>query len=355
MMRDIIDVEDKTDEVIKDTFTNIYSSSSIYALKQLRDDILDISNGIRAINAPSWLKFNLEHITELFLDLFPGKNGPAVKVDVTEMYDALMKDAPSKYNALGEFYSIPFLKTFIDVQLLKKRTDYPENIDDTIKLAVRESVGIKDVQSTLDKIVEEGRLLNEQTKASLDTLNKHVGKIGVKMYADIFDRQALEHSNLFRSKGNEDGTDLGWGLGKAQLWSLFAILFIIVTILTFRYIEVIFPLNDTTDFTPKTVVNILGRIVVVSLGIFLISFAFKQFRINMHLYTLNKHRANTLKSFEYLTKAPDKLEPASYNAILMKVAESIYEAGQTGYVAVSESNNDMPSIIDMSKIITPNK
>jgi hypothetical protein len=59
-----------------------------------------------------------------------------------------------------------------------------------------------------------------------------------------------------------------------------------------------------------------------------------------------------LKSFEYLTKAPDKLEAASYNAILMKVAESIYNAGHTGYVNMNEGSGDMPSIIDMTKIIT---
>jgi hypothetical protein len=73
----------------------------------------------------------------------------------------------------------------------------------------------------------------------------------------------------------------------------------------------------------------------------------------MHLYTLNKHRANTLKSFEYLTQASDKIEAASYNAILLKVTEAIYESGQTGYISSSESSGDLPTIIDISKNIFP--
>ena len=75
----------------------------------------------------------------------------------------------------------------------------------------------------------------------------------------------------------------------------------------------------------------------------------------MHLYTLNRHRANTLKSFEYLTNSPDSLSADSYNAILMEVAKAIYESGQTGYINMNDNNADMPSIVDFSKIITQPK
>jgi len=46
------------------------------------------------------------------------------------------------------------------------------------------------------------------------------------------------------------------------------------------------------------------------------------------------------------------LAPESYNAILMEVAKAIYESGQTGYIGVNENHADIPSIVDMSKIIT---
>jgi hypothetical protein len=36
----------------------------------------------------------------------------------------------------------------------------------------------------------------------------------------------------------------------------------------------------------------------------------------------------------------------------MEVAKAIYESGQTGYINPNDNNTDIPSIIDMSKVIT---
>jgi hypothetical protein len=141
-------------------------------------------------------------------------------------------------------------------------------------------------------------------------------------------------------------------LGKAQWWIIFAIVAFLLLIYSFTQLDNIFSVKGQYLFSPEVVVHIIGRFLVISLFIFVVSFCFKQFRVNMHLYTLNKHRANTLKSFDYLTRAPDPLSPDSYNAILMEVAKSIYESGQTGYINLSDNNADMPSIIDLSKVIT---
>ena len=192
-----------------------------------------------------------------------------------------------------------------------------------------------------------------QVNESLDKINKEVGKIGVKLYADIFEKQALEHSNLFKVPNEVGDMEAGWKLGKAQVWIIVLFVLMILLMILYSNLDSYFPLGNSTTFTPSILTHLFGRVMSLSIFIFFISFSVKQYRINMHLYTLNKHRANTLKSFEYLTKAPDKLDPSSYNAILMKVAESIYESGQTGFITGSESNSDMPSIIDMTKIITP--
>lgn len=250
-------------------------------------------------------------------------------------------------------YTIPDLKNYLDIQ-------YSKNL-------IENQLPLNEFKVKMEEANAHFDTLKKEFEASLATLNKEVGKVGVKLYADIFERQALEHSSFFKSKDKKDDVASNRRVGKAQTWIAVGVLFTIVLVCLFRKLDDWFPLIETlatqkgavtvvtnsTAYTPTIVVHMLSRIVTISFCIFFISFAFKQYRVNMHLYTMNKHRANTLKSFEYLTKAPDPLEPASYNAILMKVAESIYDAGQTGYISSSDTNHDMSSIIDMTKIITP--
>jgi len=348
-----LDVQDKTDEFITTTYQNIIDGTEIWALKHFRDDILYIADHAPSSQLPPWFKDSLENLVERFLNLFPKRNEPPQKIYPYAVYDGLTYDAPSDYNNNGRLYSIPYLKAYVDILALKGQQATMQNMEELVNKVVSDALPVNQIKAEFETLTEQTRELNKQAEASLAILNKQVGKIGVELYADIFDKQALEHSNLFGSKGTEDGKDIGWGIGKAQIWACFAIIFIVSTVSLFLSLDSMFPVSGGNEYTPEVTLHIIGRIVTISMGIFLVSFAFKQFRVNMHLYTLNKHRANTLKSFEYLSKAPDKLDPASYNAILMKVAESIYDAGQTGYIASSESNNDMPSIIDMTKIITP--
>lgn len=343
-----------TEEFIKKTYAPKLTEDPLNRLIELRRDIDYILDKGSTLKLPNWFQVSFENVIAQFLNLcnnvMINTNGGQT---VFIVHNALTYNVPAPNNGQGQYYSIPQLKTYIDTEWNKSLLDSKQHINDFY---------IK-----LEEATAQFNALKESFEVSLTTLNKEVGKVGVKLYADIFERQALEHSSFFKAK--DENKDVKWyrRIGKAQTWIVVGMLFTVVLICLFQKLDDWFPLveqlttqkgsnivvTNSTAYTPTIVVHMLSRIVTISFCIFFISFAFKQYRVNMHLYTLNKHRANTLKSFEYLTKAPDPLEPASYNAILMKVAESIYDAGQTGYISTSDTNHDMPSIIDMTKIITP--
>jgi hypothetical protein len=54
--------------------------------------------------------------------------------------------------------------------------------------------------------------------------------------------------------------------------------------------------NNPQAYLPQ----IIQKIAVLAVLIYLIRFSFKQFSINKHLYTINKHRENVLNSFKFL-------------------------------------------------------
>ncbi|GAB2685154.1 hypothetical protein GCM10027037_03260 [Mucilaginibacter koreensis] len=331
----------------------------ILELYKSAEHIIDVVNN-SLVELKPWHSSSLASIINL-IDGIPNylinTAGNPVPVWMKKFYKAIAFGAQNQFNPDGDITPLPEIEAYVDLQLALHHKDVSQLVKqlqaDSNLLKVRS----EDFEENLKRKFDEK---NKEIETTLALLNKEVGKVAVREYADIFDNQALEHSKLRWLKtqykisiGSFEKQLSTLNVGTAQLWLSFAISLLSALLVGFTQLDKLFNVAGQSEYTPEVAVHVLGRFLLVSLVIFIISFAFKQYRVNMHLYTLNKHRANTLKSFEYLTKAPDKLEAASYNAILMEVAKSIYEAGQTGYIATSETNNDVPSIIDMTKIITP--
>lgn len=318
---------------IKASFSVAIPPHIVVLLFSYRDDIQELVDNITDDDFPKWFFNSVDNIVRGFQQIveMPTKDAAttdkfmaAVQAFNAPLYYGLNNDTSPKIQC-----SLPILANFAKTHNLEKKT----NIDPKV---IRQDL-LADVEQ-FKKNYEDFRTSADST---LTALNKEAGKIGVKQYAEIFDNQAKEHSKSSKE-----------GLGRAQWWLISAGALFAILVVLFMFLDSIFSIKGAATFTPEVFVHVAGRFLLVSLIIFLVSFSFKQFRINMHLYTLNKHRANTLKSFEYLTLAPDKLDPGTYNAILMEVAKAIYEAGQTGYIGVNDGQADMPSIIDLSKVIT---
>jgi hypothetical protein len=89
---------------------------------------------------------------------------------------------------------------------------------------------------------------------------------------------------------------------------------------------------------------------MISITIFFISFCFKQYSVNRHLSTINKHRANAFgsyKLFEALAKdGPEK------NVLLHQLAKAIYEQTSTGFI--NDKGGINPSVLEITKMFGEN-
>jgi|GEM_PF-5227220 len=308
-------------------------------IRQLQEKLLTIRDLNYLEDSAAWHIYSLHNAADYFYTEIILRINSLDQRDVAKVFQTLMYGNETANNH-KIFYTLPFLENYARTR--KIEDTFTKEVDTALEQKIK---SISQAEERLNTIIRKG-------DDTLRLLDLQAGKIGVKEYASIFSEQALEHSRVAKHMEGERWYYV-FKIAKAQQWLIIAFVFMGFLGLSFSKLDTLFPLEGTV-YTPLITVHLFGRIITISFIVFLISFSLKQFRINMHLYTLNKHRANTLKSFEYLTKAPDQLDPASYNAVVMKVAEAIYEAGQTGYISPAESHGDVPSIIDISKNIFPN-
>jgi uncharacterized integral membrane protein len=335
---------------IKQTLLNIIPNADLTSIEIFRQQIEKILNYVGDEEYPQWFLTTIEYAIRSFLGIVNSRNIQSQQIAQSfyTLRDQLIYGKYDGANRTNNFYTLPFIENYARAKSIEKKISelgsFNVEWESSLSNFSQNSV------LTLETSKNDFKEFKVEADKTLELLHKEAGKIGVKNYADIFENQAFEHSHFLKKNLNTDSKWKIIGIGKAQYWIISALIFMLVLVFAFSQLDVLFNIKGATVYTPEITVHILGRIVFISIFIFLISFSFKQYRVNMHLYTLNKHRANTLKSFEYLTRAPDTLDPSSYNAILMEVAKAIYEAGQTGYISSNESSGDLPSIIDMTKV-----
>jgi len=341
-----------TDETLKEKLLNRVGSESIVKIIEAKNDIYRILDSINSGSYPSWIIQSAEHHAKTFLNFYahPGNYQDSF---VTNMWSTFYFNRIEEPRSDFTYLNIPQIQTWISSDE-RANSLLMSDLENAAKKVIEQNQS-EDQMTIKNMIASLGESKIDADK-TIHSLHQASGKVAVERYAAIFSSQAqaysFERSNVDTAAGEKVPMWLfAIFRGKASLWLLSAFAFCSILILILFNIDDFISLSANT-WTPNSVAHLLGRSIIISLNIFIISFCFKQYRINKHLHTLNLHRSNTLKSFEYLTKAPDKLDAASYNAILMKVAESIYNAGHTGYVSSSEQNSDMPSIIDMTKVIT---
>jgi hypothetical protein len=342
-------------ERIRETLLNRTQPNVISSIISTRDYIQSVIDIISKDDYPEWFFFNMMEIIRSFLEIVKAPKN-ASEMDFQTAISKFKNVVISNYKDSDYpliHYTLPFLENYArNIKLSNSIPDF-DAVDVTLNVLTKK---IEDENNAaVTELKEKFETFKNDADITLALVKKDAGRIGVKEYAEIFEKQAFEHSNFFINPSDFTERKFALKLGKAQWWIIIAVITFVLLIYSFTQLDVLFSLKNQYLFTPEVVVHIVGRFLLISLFIFIVSFCFKQFRVNMHLYTLNKHRANTLKSFEYLSRAPDPLDAQSYNAILMEVAKAIYESGQTGYINIGDNNADMPSIIDLSKVITQPK
>lgn len=171
----------------------------------------------------------------------------------------------------------------------------------------------------------------------------------VQDYAAIFQNQAESYSALkFRLK------PLQMKVGSAQVWLIISVLLIVAFSLVAININSVFPVDFTQDKSVVTI-ELLTRLLVISFAIYLVSFSFKQYNVQNHLHTMNKHRQNTLNSFKMFIESLDTSDNVTRTALMMEVAKAIYDSGQSGYISSKDGADSSPSVIELTRFVNQAK
>lgn len=173
---------------------------------------------------------------------------------------------------------------------------------------VEESASL--VSSIAQQRDESDRILQE-ARSALQGIQEAAATSGVSAFAEIFRDQAADHQRRSRF----------WlGLSAAGTIGVAYLLWWTVD-------HLVDPgLADTGEVVQVAVARVL--ILLVASG-FLYQL-FRQFAIQKHLFTVNKHRENSMSSFRAFYESTE--DPATRDAVLIQVTKAIFEAGETGYV-----------------------
>lgn len=80
----------------------------------------------------------------------------------------------------------------------------------------------------------------------------------------------------------------------------------------------------------------LAKILLLSFFSVVFYQVIKNYNANMHLYTLNKHRENSLVSFQSFVESTE--DPKIRDTVLIQATKAIFEAGETGYVSSKDGS-----------------
>ena len=202
----------------------------------------------------------------------------------------------------------------------------------------------------LDKLISTAKTMNASMTTMVNEVQRVVSDKTFAEYARIFTKEAEAHSRLdvdfdFKKKWYKL---FSVNIGSAQIWLGFGI----ILMLSFAYLIVSGELNNVLPIEGEggeLYAKIFTRFLAIGTGIYLITFAFKQYSINKHLAVLNRHRANALNSYKLFTGLIDQADTNSRNALMLQVSKAIYEQSNTGHL--SSKNQDSTSIIEMTKYI----
>ena len=188
-----------------------------------------------------------------------------------------------------------------------------------------------DIEKESNKIKDTVKTLNEYKKKAESLIEELQGKAleqTVSNYSQIFGVEAKNH----KSSANK-WLWIGW---------IAMVLFLGASFLLY---------NIFKDETSLNATQIIFKVAILVALLFIITFTFKQYSINKHLYTLNKHRENTLNSYKLFIDSIRPEDNDVRNAIMMQVSRAIYEQGKTGYISEKGSEPENPSIIEMIRTV----
>ncbi|KKT39400.1 MAG: hypothetical protein UW29_C0014G0003 [Candidatus Collierbacteria bacterium GW2011_GWC2_44_13] len=237
-------------------------------------------------------------------------------------------NAPSQHKQINEVVASLYQKDLELLPPLIERVNIlklnPSEVENKVAQAFQ---SIKEIE----KIKGDAQKTKENIDSAVKEVRNALGKEGALISATDFEEQAKEHKNLSKK----------WFWGSIGSIGATAIL---VVILFSGWLPSLNLINAGNDY-PRIVQITVFKLVLLSIAYLLVYQSLKNYKINQHLYVLNRHRQLTLSVYPLMAKATSEQEQS--NAIVTQAAKAIFEPGTTGYL----DGDDNPNPVNLTEII----
>ena len=199
----------------------------------------------------------------------------------------------------------------------------------------------KNSKSDLDKLTKQAKEVvseiedqKKNVEQITNALREASAELGVSKFADVFNNQAEQNK------------------ATANKW-LYVSIVLTVAITLFLWItfdQLNAALENNTNFQ-ISLQTFLTKALILSFASIVFYQAVKNYNANMHLHALNKHRRNSLASFQAFVESTDDVRIR--DTVLIQATKAIFEAGETGYI--SSKNTSSIGALETIKIAEQTK
>jgi hypothetical protein len=185
-------------------------------------------------------------------------------------------------------------------------------------------------KNELERLLKDAKNSKENFDTTIKDIRDSLGAEGADVSGRDFQQQANEH---------QEAADK-WFKG-----SIVAML-VFVVLISWLFFDSRFNLEKAENNYARIVQIGIFKIVLISIGYLVIYQCIKNYRVNKHLYVLNKHRQLTLSVYKLMTGATS--DPEQSHIILGHASKAIFDPNTTGYL---DGGDDNPNPINLTEVI----
>jgi len=239
--------------------------------------------------------------------------------------DNLMKELKNQYKELFEKLLLP-LNAFQSghISLSQELEKELENVADKINKRY------EDLETRSVEALKKVEAQQKQSEELLKAMQEAAAKGSVGTFAGIFSEQANSHQISSRI----------W------LWVSMGAAVAMFSFLYFIFQDLRLTLSTGTELSLALQI-LFSKLILISFASVVFAKLIKNYNAHMHLFILNKHRENSLKTFQSFVQATD--DQKVKDAILLQATNTIFSSGDTGFI--SQSQKEPTTGIEITKVI----
>ncbi|GAA0550963.1 hypothetical protein FHS83_001306 [Rhizomicrobium palustre] len=302
-------------DATKPSYGALGFSDVVPVLNRLRDLLILLDRADLSFFPPQLITQVQQWLTNLSVSILSMRNFDIRQNNASQVRDQIVDQLKNHYTNIFNVLAAPLAVNFAkDIDLAVLRANISEDVKKNVASVFAES----------ENSAAQIREASKQASEVLAAMKEAAGQVGVSANAKVFADQATEHK------------------ASADRWMLFTVTAAILTVGWGTFVLWGIPISPVAPVA-EIVQQAIAKLIVFSGLSYGLLWCARNYSANRHNYVLNKHRQNSLATFETFAKSAEG-DPDTKNAILLQATTSIFAAQTTGYLT-KEPEIDQPSKI----------